>query len=86
MIPPDTLLKLDSPDLAGARAAVQTVKPAVGAPCQVIRNGLGVLHSEPRQQYLWIGVGHVIPITIRIEQQVGQLQYINAPVTERETR
>ena len=62
MIPPDALLELDAADVAGRRAAVEAVQPAVGTPSQVIGQRLGVFHAEAGQQHFGIAVGHVVAI------------------------
>src|SRR5207245_10025023 len=86
MIAPDALLKFQAAKLRRGGAAVQAVEPAVRAPGQVIRHGLGVFHAEAAQQHLGVAIGNIIAVPIGIKKQIGRLHYEYAAVAEGEAR
>src|SRR5437867_8740492 len=86
VISPDTLLEFEISNLGRGRTAVQSVKPAIRTPGEVVRHGLGILHSKATEEHLGITVGNIIAISIRIEKQVRRLYHENAAVTECNTR
>src|SRR4051794_37075926 len=45
MIPPTPLLKFDAANVAGRRAAVDPIQPAVWTPRQMVGHGLRVFHA-----------------------------------------
>ena len=48
MIAPDRLAqKMDALNGRGAGAALRAVNPAVGAPCQTVRNRMRIFQPEP---------------------------------------
>src|SRR6266568_1184273 len=82
VIPPDALLKLESANLGCCGAAVQSVEPAVGAPSEMVRHRLGVLHAKPAQQHLGIAVGNIIAVLVGIEKQIRRLHHEHAAKPE----
>ena len=45
---------------------------------------LGVFHAEAGEQDLGVAVGHVIAVAVGIEEQVGDLEDVDAAVAERQ--
>ena len=81
---PDGLLELNAADVVARRAARNAVEPAVRAPGEVVGQGLGVFHAESGEQDLRLTVGHVVAVAVGIKEQVGDLEDVDAPVTERQ--
>ena len=82
---PDGLLELNAADVVARRAARNAVEPAVRAPGEVVGQGLRVFHAESGEQDLRLTVGHVVAVAVGIKEQVGDLEDVDAPVTERQT-
>ena len=61
---------------------VTAVEPAVRPPGEVVGQRLGVLHAEAGQQHLGIAVGHVVAVLVGVEEQVGDLEDVDAAVAE----
>ena len=82
---PDGLLELDAADVVARRAAGDPVEPAVRPPGEVVGQRLGVLHAEAGEQNLGLAVGHVVAVAVGVEEQVGDLEDVDAAVAERQT-
>ena len=84
MIAPDSLLKLQAANLGCGSAAIQSVKPAIGSPGQMVRHRLGVLHAEAAQQHLRVAIGNIVAVLVGIKEQIGRLHHEHAAVAERD--
>ena len=75
MVAPDGLAKeTDAFDGRGAGAAVRAVEPAVGAPGETIRAGVGVFDAEAGEMHLGVAVGAVGAIAVGIEEKIRRIQ------------
>ena len=61
-------------DVAGDGGTLAAVKPPIRSPTQRVGDRMGVLQPESRESDLGIGVGFVVVIGVRIEQQVRRVQ------------
>src|SRR5207247_7413456 len=82
MIAPNTLLKLNPPDVRSDRAALAAVEPAVRPPGERIGHRVRILHPKSGKQHLRVGIGHIVAIAVRIKEQVRRLQNEDAAMTE----
>ena len=67
-------------------AALRAVEPAVRPPTQMAGDGVRILDAEPLEQDLRIAVGHVVPVTIGIEEEVGRVEDEHAATSAGERR
>ena len=86
MVPPDSLLKLDSTNLPGHGAALGAVQPPIRSPDKAVGVGMGILHAKPGQQHLRIPIGNVVAIFVGVEQKVGRLHHEDTAPTQRQSR
>ena len=83
MVAPDTLLELDAADIRRHGAPLAAIQPAVRSPRQRVRDAVRVFHAEACEQHFRIAIRPVVPITVRVKQQVGRLQHEHAAMAER---
>ncbi len=82
VIAPDALLKLDAADVGRHGASLRAIEPAVGPPRQRVGHRVGIVHAEAREEDFGITVGDVVVIAIGIEEQVGDLNHVDAVVAD----
>ena len=61
-------------DVAGDRAPLRGIQPAVGAPPQIAGDRVRVLHAESFEMHDRIAVRHVVVVFVGIKKQVRRLQ------------
>src|SRR6185436_9066664 len=61
--------------VAGDRAPLRSVKPAVWSPTKTVCDGVRVLETEASEMHFGIAVGNVIVIPVRIKEQVRRVHY-----------
>ncbi len=67
-------------DIARGRAAVCAVEPAIRAKTQAVGHRMRVLQAEATQVHLGIAIGHVVPVRIRVEEQVRWIHHPDAAI------
>ena len=90
MIPPDQLAhRVDKRFLvdarpnhvAGDRAPLRPVKPAVWSPTKTVRDRVRVFETEAGEMHFGIAVGDVIVVPVRIKEQVRRVHHPDAAAT-----
>ena len=68
-------------DATRRRAALSAVQPAVGSPDETVRRRVRVLEAEAREPDFGRAVGNVVPIAVRVEQQVRRVHHPHTAAT-----
>ena len=85
VIAPDSLSQeIDSFDMTGRGAALNTVKPPVWTPVQTVCYRMSVFDAKAGKMNLGITIRHIISIAVGIKQQVGWVQHPNPVTTHRD--
>ena len=64
----------------GGRTALPAVKPAIEPPHQTVGDGVGVFEAEAGEPHFRRAVGDVVPVGIRVEQEVRRVHHPHSAV------